>query len=130
IGNIFNAQPNPLVCALMLTGVAAFAREHYGLAAAAIVGATLFKVYPISLGLLLCVVEPRRFGPRLLLAVAIGGAIPFALPSPDYVSRQFEDWMGRFSADHRTENPIQKGDPPPQNMLRPPAQTTHPSPLP
>src|SRR5262249_58465134 len=124
IGNIFNAQPNPLVCALMLTGVAAFAREHYGLAAAAIVGATLFKVYPISLGLLLCVVEPRRFGPRLLLAVAIGGAIPFALQSPDYVSRQFEGWVGRGSRGGPAEAPIQKGDAGLQKGLRPWGGTT------
>jgi Glycosyltransferase family 87 len=109
VGNIFNAQPNPLVCALMLAGVAAFTRERYGLAAAAIAGATLFKVYPLGLGLLLCVVEPRRFAPRLLLAVAIGGAVPFALQSPDYVSRQFEDWVERVGADDRTEQPIQKG---------------------
>src|SRR5262245_19624698 len=95
IGNIFNAQPTPLVCALMLAGVAAFARERYGLAAAAIAGATLFKVYPIGLGLLLCVVEPRRFTSRLLFAVAIGGAAPFALQSADYVARQFEEWVER-----------------------------------
>src|SRR5262249_30128086 len=77
-----------------------------------------FKVYPIGLGLLLCVVEPRRFGPRLLLAVAIGGAIPFALQSPDYVSRQFEDWVDRVRADGRTEEPIQKGYHDFQKVLR------------
>jgi hypothetical protein len=117
-GNIFNAQLNPIVAALMLAGVAAFSRERYNLAAAAVAGAALVKVYPVALGLLLCVVEPRRFAPRLLLAVAIGGLSPFALQSEGYVTQQFADWVDRVEDDDRTEQPIYKGYHDFQKLLR------------
>jgi Glycosyltransferase family 87 len=117
-GNVFNAQLNPLVLALMLGGVAAFSRDRYNLAALAIAGAGLIKVYPLALGLLLGVVEPRRFAPRLVLAVAIGGLLPFALQSEEYVTQQFGDWVDRVGDDDRTEQPIHKGYHDFQKLLR------------
>jgi hypothetical protein len=117
-GNIFNGQLNPLVAALLLAGLAAFARERYGLAAGLISAAAMIKIYPIALGLLLCVVEPRRFGPRLAVAVAIGCTAPFALQSEDYVERQFAQWMQRVETDDRTEQPIYKGYHDFQKLLR------------
>jgi hypothetical protein len=109
IGNMHNGQLNPLVAALMLFGAVAFFRERYWLAVAAIAGAALFKVYPLALGLLLCVVEPRRLTARLLLTVAIGCLLPFALQSPEYVAQQSADWVERLGVDDRTIQPIHRG---------------------
>jgi len=117
-GNVFNAQLNPLVCALMLAGIAAVAHGRYNLAAAALAGATMVKVYPLALGLLLCVVEPRRFTPRLVLALAIGTGLPFALQSPEYVVHQFADWCTRLGVDDRTAMPIHQGYHDFQKLLR------------
>jgi hypothetical protein len=118
VGNVFNGQLNTLVCALMLAGLAAFARERYGLAAVAVAGAALFKIYPLALGMLLCVVEPRRFGPRLVLACVVGCLVPFALQSPEYVAGQFADWTERVGSDDRTAQPIHKGYHDFQKLLR------------
>lgn len=118
IGNIFNAQLNPLVCALMLGGLAAFSRERYGFAGALIAAAAAFKVYPLALGLLLCVVETRRFAPRLVLALAVVCGLPFVLQDPEYVARQFADWNARIGSDDRTEQPIHKGYHDFQKLLR------------
>jgi hypothetical protein len=109
VGNMHNGQLNPLVASLMLFAAIAFVRERYWLAAAAIAGAALFKIYPLSLGLLFCIIEPRRFTIRLLVAAAIGCLAPFALQSPDYVAQQFADWMQLVSIDNRTNQPIQRG---------------------
>jgi hypothetical protein len=118
LGNVFNAQLNPLVVALLLAGLAAFARDRYWLAAIAVAGAAAFKVYPLAVGLLLCVIEPRRFVPRLALAVAIAVALPFACQSPEYVGRQFGDWFERVSGDDRTDQPIERGYHDFQKLLR------------
>jgi Glycosyltransferase family 87 len=118
LGNVFNAQLNPLVAALLLAGLTAFARERYWLAAMSVAAATAFKVYPLAIGLLLCVIEPRRFGSRLILAVLVGFALPFAFQSPDYVSQQFADWFERVRVDDRTAQPIERGYHDVQKLLR------------
>src|SRR5262245_50464162 len=117
-GNVFNGQFNPLVAALLLAGVVALARERYWLASLTIAAAMMIKVYPLSLGLLLCVVEPRRFAPRLVVAIAIGCALPFALQSDDYVARQFTAWKDWVGSDDRTEQPLHKGYHDFQKLLR------------
>jgi hypothetical protein len=118
LGNVFNAQLNPLVAALLLAGLTAFARDRYWLAAVAVAGATAFKVYPLAVGLLLCVIEPRRFAPRLFLAVAVGFALPFAFQSPEYISHQFADWFERVGTDDRTNQPLERGYHDFQKLLR------------
>lgn len=117
-GNLFNGQLNPLVAALMLAALAAFARERYWLAASAVAAATMIKVYPLALGLLLCTIEPRRFAPRLAFAVAVGCVLPFAFQSEDYVSRQFADWVQRLTLDDRTDESLPRGYHDFQKLLR------------
>jgi hypothetical protein len=117
-GNVFNAQLNPLVLALLLAGTAAFARERYTLAAFTVAGAAAFKVYPLAVGLLLCVVEPSRFAPRLLLAACVGCALPFVLQDPEYVCEQLGEWVWRVGGDDRTEQALHQGYHDFQKLLR------------
>jgi Glycosyltransferase family 87 len=118
LGNVYNAQLNPLVLTLMLAGLTAFAHGRLNLAAAAIAGAAIFKVYPLALGLLLCTLEPRRFTPRLVVALAIGAGLPFALQSPDYVRQQYVDWFQRMGGEDRTNDSIHDGYHDFQRLLR------------
>ena len=118
LGNAFNAQLNLLVAAILLAGLAAFARDRYWLSALAVAGAAAFKVYPLAVGLLLCVIEPRRFAPRLAVAVGVVGALPFALQSPEYVAQQFGDWFDRVGGDDRTDQPLARGYHDFQKLLR------------
>jgi hypothetical protein len=108
-GNLHNGQLNPLVLALMLAGAVAFERGRYSLSALAIAGATAFKIYPLALGLLLVVVEPKRFGGRLLLATMLMVSLPFAMQSSDYVRQQYEEWSTRLEGDDRSDLPMEKG---------------------
>jgi hypothetical protein len=101
VGNLHNGQANVLVIALLLTAVAAVLRGRFTLAAAAVAVASLFKVYPLALGLLLATLYPRRLGPRLVLALALGLLLPFLLQRPDYVADQYAGWAEHMEANDR-----------------------------
>ncbi len=103
IGSLNNAQSNVFVIASLLAGIAAVGEGRWNLAAAAIAFASLFKIYPAALGLLLTALYPRKFGARFFIAVAIGMALPFALQHPDYVAHQYARWFANIAADDRSQ---------------------------
>ncbi len=109
VGSLNNGQSNPLVAALLLAAVAGVARRRWNLAAACVTGACLFKGYPLAVGLLLAAVYPRRFGPRLALALAVGFAAPLVLQRPEYVAAQYHEWVAQLGADDRTNAPLVNG---------------------
>jgi Glycosyltransferase family 87 len=92
LGPLNNAQPNLLLAGLVLAGLAATARRRWNIAAFCLAGAVMLKLYPIALALLICLVYPRRFLPRFLLALLALLALPFLLQEPDYVLRQYRLW--------------------------------------
>ncbi len=102
IHNLNNGQANLHVAGLVLLGVAAAGAERWNLAAAAVALATLLKLYPIAIGLLLAGIYPRRFTGRLFLALAIGALLPFALQRPEYVLEQYRNWVHFLRLDDRT----------------------------
>jgi hypothetical protein len=101
LGNVHNGQANLLVLGLLLVAVAACASGRFNLAALCLAVACVFKVYPIALGLLLAALEPRRLGPRLLLALVLGFALPFLLQRPDYVAAQYGRWIEHMALNDR-----------------------------
>jgi hypothetical protein len=106
VGSLNNGQSNPLVLGLLLTGIAGVARERWNGAAACIALASLFKVYPIAVGLLLAAVYPRRFAGRLLVAIGIGLALPFVLQRPAYVWAQYQGWWQQLQHADRNDLPL------------------------
>ncbi len=102
IGNLNNAQSNTLVLAAVLAGLAAAAGQRWNLAAGFIAAACLLKVYPIAVGLLLCLLFPRRFALRLVGALALGLALSFALQEPSYVQRQYTLWLNYLTIEDRS----------------------------
>jgi hypothetical protein len=106
IGNLDNAQANPLVAGLMMLSVAAFQGEAWTVCALAVGIATAFKVYPIALALLLCVLRPGRLGRRLALILLLLASLPFAVQSHDYVSAQYHAWFQTRLADDRFRYPM------------------------
>jgi hypothetical protein len=107
LSSLNNGQSNPLVIGLLLAAAAAAAKERWGLAALAISLACALKVYPIALGLLLAVVYPRRFAPRLVLALVLTAGLPFLLQHPDYVARQYSRWYEKvLEEDGRHDAPL------------------------
>lgn len=106
IGNLNNGQSNSLVLGLLLASLAAVAGERWNLAAVLLAAACLFKVYPIAIGLLLCLLYPRHLTLRLVGALALGLAFPFILQEPAYVHRQYSLWLSYMHAEDRTTWPI------------------------
>jgi hypothetical protein len=106
LGSINNGQCNALLCAMSLLAMMAFRRERWTLAALAVTVAVLFKVYPLSLGLLLAILEPRRFGVRFALILAAGLALPYCLRPADYVNEQYRALTARVNGDDRTLFPV------------------------
>jgi len=106
IGCFNNGQSNVILIALLLASTAAVQAGRWNLAAGCVALATLFKVYPIVLGLLLALVFPRKFTVRFLLALVLGLSLPFLLQRSDYVARQYVHWWDLLMADHRQDRPI------------------------
>ncbi|MFO0807015.1 MAG: glycosyltransferase family 87 protein [Gemmataceae bacterium] len=109
LGSINNGQCNAIVMAMSLIALLTFQRERWGLAAIAVSIAVLLKIYPLALGLLLTIVEPRRFGLRFALAIVAGLALPYLLAPPDYVTDQYRALVSRVHGDDRTVFPIVNG---------------------
>ena len=106
IGNLDNAQANPLVAGLMMLSVAAFQWEAWTLCAGAIAIATIFKVYPAALALLLCVPRPRELAWRFALMLLLLALLPFAVRDHAYVTGQYHAWLRTRLADDRFLYPM------------------------
>lgn len=106
IGNLDNAQANPLIAGLMMLSVAALQWQAWTLCAVAAGVATAFKVYPLALALLLCLLRPRQLSWRLGLVLLILALLPFALHAPGYVPEQYHEWLRTRLADDRFHYPM------------------------
>ena len=102
IGCLNNGQANVAVVGGIMIGAAAAARSRWWLSAAGIGLATAFKIYPLSLGILLALVCPWKYITRLLGVCIIIAAIPFAFQEPEYVVRQYKNWLSNLSDDDRS----------------------------
>jgi hypothetical protein len=105
-GNFNNGQTNTFVLGLVLCTFAGAAEKRWTLAAVCIAIASLMKIYPIAIGLLLVVLYPRQFTSRLLTAVGAGLALPFLLQRPDYVQTQYGEWVVCLLGDDRSVRPL------------------------
>jgi Glycosyltransferase family 87 len=101
IGNLNNGQASPLIIALLIFACLATLDGRWTLAAACISIAVFFKVYPLAIGLLLAVIEPRRLTWRIVLALLICGALSLVLQRPAYVIDQYVEWWRSLIADRR-----------------------------
>ncbi|HTD15268.1 MAG TPA: glycosyltransferase family 87 protein [Chthoniobacterales bacterium] len=106
LGNLDTGQANPTVIGLMLLAVAAVPAERWGVAALCIAASTYLKIYPLTVGLILFLIAPRRLGWRLLLALVVLGILPFLFQHWSYVSQQYHEWISTRSADDRRLYPI------------------------
>jgi Glycosyltransferase family 87 len=108
IGNIDISQANPLVEGLLLLAIAAVYTERWNSAAICVGIATYFKIYPVAVGLLICVIAPRRFSWRMVIALLLLLLIPFAFQHWSYVSNQYHAWIATRTSDDRRQWPVEK----------------------
>lgn len=106
LGNIDNAQANPLIAGLMMLSVAFLQAEAWTLCALTAAVATTFKIYPVALALLLCLLRPRPLIWRFALILVLLALLPFALKDSHYVSSQYHAWWQTRVSDDRFQYPI------------------------
>jgi hypothetical protein len=106
LSSLGNGQPNTVVIGLLLLAVTGIIRDHWWPAAACVALAAALKIYPLSAGLLLTAVHPRRFGPRLAVALVVVAGLPFLLQRPEYVAEQYAQWYRLLGADDRKYWPL------------------------
>jgi hypothetical protein len=97
-----NGQANLLLAGAVLNGGAAVARGRWWEAAAWFALAGWLKLYTFAFGLLVALIYPRQFGPRLALFSLIGAVLPFACQSSEYVLWQYREFVENLGADDRT----------------------------
>jgi hypothetical protein len=101
LSSLNNGQANLLVIGFLLATVTAASDKRWWIAAFFLTVATALKIYPLAVGLLIAAVYPRRFLPRLLLALAIATWLPFALQRAPYVFEQYRHWFECLVRDDR-----------------------------
>jgi len=103
-----NGQVNLLIAASALGGTAAVLRQQWWQAAAWLALGPWMKVYPMAVGLLLGLIEPRRLLPRFVLITFAGFLLPFLLHDPGYVLVQYHEFVTSQWNDDRTFAPLSR----------------------
>ena len=104
LGNFNNGQINPLIIGLLMIAILAAVDGRWTLSAICVGICTYLKIYPLSVGLLLALLYPRKLGWRLGLTLILMGALPFLLQQPAYVFEQYKRWFSTRAADDRRLN--------------------------
>ena len=104
LGNFNNGQVNPALIGLLMVAILAAHLKRWTLSAVCIGISAYLKIYPLSVGLLLVLIYPRRFSWRLALVLIVFAALPFILQQPAYVLEQYQRWFSTRAADDRRMN--------------------------
>ena len=105
LGNLDVGQANPLVVGLLMFAIAAVRVKRWNIAALCVAIPTFLKIYPLAVGMLICVIAPRRFVWRLLLALLLLAVAPFLFQHWSYVSDQYHAWIETRISDNRIHYP-------------------------
>ncbi len=100
--SINNGQANIIVAGAMLAAVSAVRERRWSIACACLAFGFACKIYPLALGMVLVALYPRQLGWRLTLALMVTTALPFAFQHPQYVLRQYSDWIGVLRIEDRS----------------------------
>ena len=103
IGNLDVAQANPFVIGLLMYAVATARREQWAATAILVSVAGAFKIYPLSVGLLIALMAPSRYSAYLVSSVLALILLPFAFRPPEYVGSLYHAWISTRFADNRLE---------------------------
>jgi hypothetical protein len=82
-----------MMTGLVLLGLTAVTRERWWPAAGFLAAATLIKMFPLALAMVLAVLYWRKFPLRFAVALGVGLLLPLAAQSPEYALRQTGEWL-------------------------------------
>jgi hypothetical protein len=100
--NVNNGQSNPHMLGLLLLGTAEATLGRLGRSATWFAMAALLKPYTLAAAFLVAVAEPRLWG-RLMMALAVGLALPFCFGPMDYVASQYVSWVTHLTGNDRSD---------------------------
>ncbi|MDB5331078.1 MAG: hypothetical protein JWP03_2229 [Phycisphaerales bacterium] len=109
-GCLNNGQSSCIVIGCLLAAVAAVYGEMWTVAAICMAAATLLKIYPLSLGLLLTAVWPRRFGLRYMPLLVLGLVLPFMLRPGPWIMEEHRRWLWHLLNDAIQPEPVHQWD--------------------
>jgi Glycosyltransferase family 87 len=101
IGNLNNGQSNSMISGLLMLGVVAVSHRSWNLAALCFALPACYKVYPLAVGLLMCVLFPRELAWRIVLLLVLVAAAAFLTQHPAYVADQYRLWVETRHSDQR-----------------------------
>jgi hypothetical protein len=101
IGDLNNGQSNPMISGLLMLGVVAVSRRSWNLAAVCFALPACYKIYPLAVGLLMCVLFPRELAWRIALLLFLVAAASFLTQHPAYVADQYRLWVDTRRLDRR-----------------------------
>lgn len=104
-----DGQSSCLIVGCLLGVVAAARTNRWTLCAVLATVPALLKLYPVSVGLLMCVIYPRRFGWRFAFTLAAGLALPFLL-RPSTMAAEHARWLWQLLHDARPSGSIVQWD--------------------
>lgn len=105
-GNLDSGQANPIVIGLIMIACAAACIDRWTIVALAVVGAFYWKLYPLTIGMLLILMAPVKLSWRLVLLLVVGALLPFLFQSRDYVEEQYSEWYSTRIGDNRLQYPM------------------------
>ncbi len=103
IGGLNNGQCNALIIGSLLLAQVAFADGLWTTAGILITVPALFKGYPLAFGMLLCLIEPRRFAPRMAICLLVAAAVPYLCQRSDFVTQQYAGFWERIASEDRSD---------------------------
>lgn len=100
VGDLQRAQSNALCAGLIIVAWVCLERGRQGGASAAIVAATLVKLFPVA-GVAGAAFHPRkvRFAFAVVVSMALGVALPLLVASPGSLAMQYRSWMAIEASD-------------------------------
>src|SRR6266436_172953 len=101
LSNLNNGQAGVLITAFLLFGIVFCASGQWQITAACFAIATIFKLYPIALALLLVALYPGKLSWRLALWLAGLFLLTFLLQQRSYVLTQYQEWFAQLAHDNR-----------------------------
>lgn len=103
VGNINLGQMNLVVLVLAAASVLAVRERHWNTAALLLAAAGYMKIYPLSIGLLLALLYPRKLAWRLALAALLLFGLSLIVQSPGYAWYEYRSWFAHLGVDDRLD---------------------------
>jgi hypothetical protein len=94
-----NAQANLGMAGVLMLATTSAILTRYSKAAGWLMFAVMFKVYPIVLGCLFCLIVPIQFFPRFIVMLVLLMLSPYLFAEATYVTEQYSNWLNDLQTD-------------------------------